>query len=239
MEEELAKIRLYFHQLILKLQIKRNIHLSFTVKDTRLLFIMNIQNFEQAKQYALHRLEQELSPTLHYHDITHTRDDVVPAAAMLAAMEGIQGESLYLLLTAAWFHDLGFIEQALHHELISARIAIQVLPGFGYTEEQIEVVRWAILATALPQSSTTLLEEILTDADLDVLGCEDFMPRNNDLRRELAFLGKEYTDIDWYTSQLKFLETHTYFTASAHKARDDQKRVNITQLKLQLENLSK
>src|SRR3989338_10064542 len=112
---------------------------------------MNAQIFEQSKQYALHRLESELSPDLHYHGITHTRNDVVPAAETLADMEGMQGESLYLLLTAAWFHDLGYIEQPLHHELISARIAGEVLPGFGYTSEQVEIVRWAILATALPQ----------------------------------------------------------------------------------------
>lgn len=198
---------------------------------------MDAQNFEQARQYALHRLEQELSPKLTYHGITHTRDDVVPAAESLAGMEGIQGESLYLLLTAAWFHDLGFIEQPLYHELISARIAVQVLPGFGYSTEQIEIVRWAILATALPQSPTTLLEEILTDADLDVLGRDDFMSRNGNLRRELAFFGKDYSDMEWYMGQLKFVETHTYFTASAHTLRDTGKLKNIADLKQVLEEL--
>lgn len=200
---------------------------------------MNAQNFEQAKKYALHRLEQELPPELHYHGITHTRDDVVPASEMLAGMEEIKEEQLYLLLTAAWFHDLGFVEQSLYHELISARIAVETLPKFGYTSEQIDVIRWAILATALPQSPKTRLEEIMTDADLDVLGREDFMSRNHDLRRELLTLGKEFTDTEWYTNQLNFLESHSYFTPSAHKARDEQKRVNIAQLKQCLEELNK
>ena len=196
-----------------------------------------MQNFERAKQYALHRLEQELSPDLYYHGISHTRDDVVPAAERLAGMEEIRGESLHLLLTAAWFHDLGFVEQAPHHELISARIAVEVLPGFGYTDKQVEVVRWAILATAVPQSPTTLLEQILVDADLDVLGREDFLSRNRDLRRELASLGKSFTDAEWYASQLKFLKAHTYFTASARKIRDERKQVNISEIKLRLEKL--
>lgn len=196
-----------------------------------------MQNFERAKQYALHRLEQELSPDLYYHGISHTRDDVVPAAERLAGMEEIRGESLHLLLTAAWFHDLGFVEQAPHHELISARIAVEVLPGFGYTDKQVEVVRWAILATAVPQSPTTLLEQILVDADLDVLGREDFLSRNRDLRRELASLGKSFTDAEWYASQLKFLEAYTYFTASARKIRDERKQVNISKIKLRLEKL--
>ena len=198
---------------------------------------MDAKNFEQARQYALHRLEQELSPNRLYHGIAHTRDDVVPAVEKLAGMEGIHGDSLTLLLTAAWFHDLGFVEQPLHHELISARIAAQALPGFGYTDEQIEIVRWAILATALPQSPASLLEEILTDADLDVLGRDDFTRRNDNLRRELAFFGKEFPDEEWYSAQLKFVESHTYFTASARVLRDEGKIKNAENLKRILEGL--
>ena len=200
---------------------------------------MNPQNFEQARQYALQRLERELSPRLRYHGIMHTRDEVVPVAEMLAGLEGIQGELLYLLLTAAWFHDLGYVEQPVHHELIGARIAMEVLPGLGYTQEQVEVVRWAILATALPQSPATHLEQLLADADLDVLGRADFMSRNNDLRQELALLGKEFTDEEWYTRQIKFVEAHQYFSASARALRDAGKAESITTLKQALDALTK
>jgi len=196
---------------------------------------MGTLNFQHAKQYALHRLELELSPNLLYHGITHTRDDVVPAVERLAGMEGIQGDSLILLLTAAWFHDVGFVEQPQYHELISARIAVQVLPGFGYTSEQVEIVRWAILATILPQDPQNLFEQILTDADLDILGRDDFMPRNGELRHELASFGREYSDREWYSRQLKFLESHTYFTASARTLRDPEKLKNIRELRDKLE----
>jgi uncharacterized protein len=197
-----------------------------------------LPNFELARKYAENRLEAELSPHLLYHGIIHTREEVVPAAETFANMEGVSGESFHLLVTAAWFHDLGFVEQALYHELISARIAVQVLPSFGYTEDQFEIVRWAILATALPQAPTSLLEEIMTDADLDVLGRRDFMQRNGDLRRELAYLGKEFTDEQWYSGQLKFLEEHKYFTASARSLRDTQKLRNIEELRNRLEEFT-
>ena len=196
---------------------------------------MNSHIFEQARQYALDRLEHELSPALLYHGIAHTRAEVVPAVERLAGLEDIRGETLDLLLIAAWFHDIGYVEQATHHELIGARIALQTLPSFGFSEGEVEVVRWAILATALPQSPRNLLEEILADADLDVLGREDFMPRNNDLRCELALLGKEFTDEEWFTRQLQFVEEHRYFTASARSLRDPQKTLNIALLKNRLE----
>jgi uncharacterized protein len=196
---------------------------------------MNSHSFEQARQYAADRLERELSPHLLYHRIAHTRDEVVPAVETLANMEGIQGRQLCLLLTAAWFHDLGYVEQALYHELISARIVCEVLPGFGYTEAQVETVRWAILATALPQLPRNLFEEILVDADLDVLGRGNFMQRNGEFRRELAFLGNEFTDEEWYSRQLKFVEGHKYFTGSARLLRDSQKVLNIADLRRTLE----
>ncbi len=199
---------------------------------------MNSQNFEQARQYAEQRLEQHLPSHFVYHGIGHTRDEVVPAVEALAAMEGITGTSLLLLRTAAWYHDLGYIENPVHHELIGARMATEILPSFGYKPDHVEIVRWAILATALPQSPNNLLEQILTDADLDVLGQPAFMRRNEDLRRELGSLGKQFTDEQWYNQQLKFIEAHQYFTASAHTLRDPQKTVNINTLKEALQELS-
>jgi uncharacterized protein len=156
---------------------------------------------------------------------------------MLAGMEGVQGDALSLLLTAAWFHDLGFVEQPRYHELISARIAVQVLPGFGYTNKQVEIVRWAILATAIPQYPQSLLERILTDADLDVLGRDDFMLTNDNLRRELALFGQEFSDLDWYSRQLQFLEAHTYFTDSARALRDTGQLKNIRMLEKKLKGM--
>jgi uncharacterized protein len=199
---------------------------------------MNLQTFERARQYALNRLEEELSPSLPYHGMTHTRDEVVPAVELMAHMEGIHAEPLYLLRTAAWFHDLGFIEQPAYHEMIGARIAGQVLPGIGYTPRQVEIVRWAIYATIIPQDPHTILERILCDADLNVLGREDFMRRNGDLRRELANFGKVYSDLDWYTNQDKFIKKHRFYTESARILLCEQKSLNVAALDQVLAGLS-
>jgi predicted metal-dependent HD superfamily phosphohydrolase len=199
--------------------------------------MINPQFFEQARQYALQRLVRELHPNLIYHSVAHTRDDVVPTAELLAGMEDIRGDSLFLLLTSAWFHDLGFIEMQIGHEAVSARLASEVLPGFGYTAEQIRVIEGIIRATVFPQSPQTHLEQIMVDADLDVLGRDDFMSRNADLRGELSLFGQEFTDTQWFSEQLKFLENHTFFTASARTLRDAGKMKNIIKLKKELEEI--
>jgi uncharacterized protein len=188
-------------------------------------------DLERARQYALQRLERELSPALTYHSISHTRDDVAPAAERLAALEGIQGEDLVLLLTGAYFHDIGFVERRLDHERVSQRIARHALPGFGYNSAQLAIVDSLIEATRLPQSPHNLLEEILVDADLDVLGRTDFLASSQALRAELAVFEAPVTDKEWYTIQVDFLTSHHYFTSAARKLRDAQQAQNIETMK--------
>ena len=191
---------------------------------------MRQPDFEKAREYVLERLEYGLKPYLSYHSPGHTRDEVVPATELLASNLGVTGLDNMLLLTGAYFHDIGYIEKMEDHETTSARIASEALPGFGYSPEQIETIRRIIMATKLPQSPHTLLEEIMADADLDVLGRDDFLKRSQDLRAELAALGISSSDQAWYRSQLKFIKAHNYFTPAAHVLRDEKKRKNIAAL---------
>jgi uncharacterized protein len=197
--------------------------------------VMHQPDFEAARQYALNRLQRELAPPVTYHTLAHTWDEVAPAADQFAALEGVIGEDLLLLRTAALYHDLGFVEQHHDHEASSARIAAAVLPGFGYAPAQIEAIVGIIQATRLPQEPHTLLEEIMADADLDILGQADYVPRNAVLRKELAALGQNMTDAQWYGSQLEFIRKHRYFTAAARSLRDAQKQVNIAAMAALLE----
>ena len=55
--------------------------------------------------------------------------------------KGVAGEALLLLRTAAYFHDLGFVEQREQHEAIGARVAAETLPRFGYRPDQIALIQ--------------------------------------------------------------------------------------------------
>lgn len=191
---------------------------------------MRRPDFEGAREYALQRLESELPGEVHYHSIFHTRDEVAPAAEEIARLVGVAEEDLLLLRTAAYFHDLGYVEQDAENESIAARIAYEVLPGFGYSPEQVQVVVGLIMATRLPQAPQSLLEKIIDDADLYILGREDFLDRSRDLKAELAALGEPITDEEWYQSQLNFLLAHDYHTEAARKLLEGGKRKNIAAL---------
>lgn len=191
---------------------------------------MHQPDLAAARSYALGRLAHELPPHLCYHSIAHTRDDVLPALEYLAAQLGVTGEDLLLLRTAAYYHDLGFIERCENHEAVSVRIAVDVLPRFGYSARLIQRIVAMIMATRLPQSPTTLLEQILADADLDVLGRDDFLPLSLCLRDELRQSGFVISDAGWYHMQLAFLHDHHYWTAAAQTHRNAQKQRNIALL---------
>lgn len=183
-----------------------------------------------AASYALDRLARELAPALCYHSLAHTRDDVVPAAERLAALGGVVGEALLLLRTAAYYHDLGFVQRRDEHEATGVAIARAALPGCGYSAAQIDAVSGMIMATRLPQSPRTLAERLLADADLDVLGRGDFLERNQALRAELAAFGAPLPDSAWYDQQIRFLQGHRYWTRAARDLRDAGKRQNIALL---------
>lgn len=185
-------------------------------------------DLEGALDYALTRLERELPASLVYHSIIHTRDEVAPAAERLALHAGVDEAARLLLRTAAYFHDLGFVVQRYEHEMASAQIATTVLPRFGYGSLQVAQIAAMIRATRLPQTPTNLLEELLADADLDLLGRDDFFARNDDLRRELAIDSPTVSDEEWFGGQMLFLSTHRYWTAAARALRDRGKARNLT-----------
>lgn len=196
---------------------------------------MKQTDFARARAYALERLSTELSPLLCYHSLSHTRDGVVPAVERFGVWHGVDQESMLLLRTAAWYHDIGFVEQRVDHEVAGVRIAGTVLPGFGYNRSQIAAIGGMIMATKLPQTPQTMLEQLLADADLDGLGRSNFMERNRDLRLELEAFGFQTTDEAWLSDQLDFLKSHQYWTAAARTLRDAGKQRNLAMLKQQLD----
>jgi uncharacterized protein len=200
---------------------------------------MKKPDFNSARDFALELLETELPDWLTYHSISHTRDGVVPAVERIAKLEGIQGEDLMLLKTAAYFHDLGHIEGPQDHEITSIRIAEENLPRFNYTPDQIRRIAALILATRMPQTPSSHLGEILADADLEVLGRADYPERNLDLRHELANAGITYTDLEWFRAEIELLANHRYFTKSARSLRDAGKQRNLEAVERLLNQLKK
>lgn len=183
-------------------------------------------NYYKAERHIMKILEKKLSPKLHYHSISHTKD-VCRAVERLALLEGVTDEGLFLLKSAATYHDAGFVESYEKNEPVGARMAGEILPKYGYTEENIEEIRRLIYVTQIPHQPTTKLEEIMCDADLDYLGRDDFHEISDKLRLELREHGKIGSDRKWDEIQVSFLTMHQYFTDTAKSTRQSKKEQNL------------
>lgn len=179
-----------------------------------------------AETYILGRLREGLPSNRSYHSYGHTLD-VYRTAITIAAAEGVGGEDLDLLKTAALFHDSGFIMQDEEHEQGSCMIAREALPDFGYTAVQIDRICVMIMATKIPQDPVDELSRILCDADLDYLGRPDFFRIGATLFNEFKHYGVLETEREWNELQVRFLEKHHYFTRRSKLVREPVKRKHL------------
>ncbi len=186
-------------------------------------------NFQGAKEKILDLLDG-LSDKLYYHGKRHTLD-VLNVTEELCALENIDTYHTELMKTAALLHDSGFTINNKNHEELGCGISRDLLPGFGYTEGEIDMICGMIMATKIPQSPKSKYEEIICDADLDYLGRDDFKKIGSSLFDEL----KAYDVLDdikeWNKIQVKFLGNHTYFTKTNRQRRGPRKQEHLQKLK--------
>ncbi len=186
-------------------------------------------DFEKIKTVILHKLANELNPSLHYHNVQHTID-ILDQCNEFAENMKVGKEDFLLLQTAALLHDVGYIWGRTSHEERSVDYAKKVLPDWQYSAEQIDKICNMILATRIPQSANTMLEQILCDSDLSYLGTNSFETRGNDLFFELEEAGVVSSKKEWDKMQVSFLKSHTYYTSIAKHQFSKVKQENLDRL---------
>lgn len=190
-------------------------------------------NYKKAERHIMKVLKEGLPDNLYYHGIHHTYD-VVEAVERIALLEGITGEEMFVLKSAATYHDAGFVKQYAKNEPIGIEMAKEILPLYGYTPEQVDDVEKLIYATIIPHNPQSHLQQIICDADLDYLGRDDFHQIADTLRMELTERGIVSGKRPWDEMQVKFLTMHKYFTPSAIKLRQAKKEKHIEEIKQRL-----
>jgi predicted metal-dependent HD superfamily phosphohydrolase len=194
---------------------------------------------DAARDYVLAQYQQHPHPNLVYHNLVHTQQ-VVQMAAQIAAHYRLQDDELLAVYVAAWFHDAGYLlGEGKVHEENGAKEAIQFLQQQQVPENVQTMVQGAIMATKMPQSPHTLIEQIVCDADLSHLGSKEFSDRNKLLRQELERTYQmEIPGIKWLTNNIAFLTAHHYWTDYAQTLFKQQKDENLAKLQKKLEKKS-
>ncbi|MEO8146631.1 MAG: HD domain-containing protein [Bacteroidia bacterium] len=188
-----------------------------------------MSDYEGVEKFITETLKEKLPKNLSYHSFYHVMD-VLNAALRIAENEKINGEDLKILRIGVLFHDSGFINTTINHEIEGCEIARHELPEYGFSLGQIERVCGMILATKIPQSPKNQLEKIICDADLDYLGRDDFYAVGNKLYEEMKSYDKVKDEKHWNMIQRDFLKVHYYHTDWSHKHRALRKQEHLNEI---------
>ncbi|MFT5581231.1 MAG: adenylate cyclase [Psychromonas sp.] len=195
-------------------------------------------DFVTLRKDILNRLNENLSKDLTYHSVNHAID-VEKSAIRIAELEGITGNELILLRTAAIYHDAGFLIQFNNNEVKAVKLLEVSLPLYGYNKNDIQLVKELIISTKSLTLAETRLQKILSDADHDYFGRADYYSLAGKLRNELATQNIIFDEREWLEYQLNYLDgVHFYFTEVAKSIRLPGKKRRIKELTEALKKLN-
>lgn len=191
---------------------------------------MKSADFEGLRTFILTKLKAELSENLLYHSSEHTVK-VEKAILKYAELEGLSEHELFLVRTAALFHDSGFLYKYERNEAVGVEIFEYYAPLYGFEAIDISMISAIILSTSYDVSPKNHLEAIMRDADLDYLGRIDYHVTAKKLFDEMALYGKNLSELERIDKQIDYLTNHhTYNTTSAKNLRNPGKIKRIMEL---------
>ena len=156
--------------------------------------------------------ERYVGPRFTYHSLAHTLR-VVNMTEKMAKAEGRNEQDIQDLIIAAWFHDTGHSINFFGHEYYSARIADEALENLNFSAENIEKIRYLILATNPHIDPSSEDERLIKDADLHYLSGHRYFELSGELRKEWSVVeGKHFTDIEWHVHTLDFFKRHQWLS---------------------------
>jgi len=197
----------------------------------------NILNL--VSNYVKEILTNHLPDDLVYHNLFHTID-VVETSKLLAEDSNLSQDEIELLLIAAWFHDVGYIEKYEGHEEVSIRIAREFLEKNNYCKEKIDIVASLIESTKNNASRDTISKKILHDADISHIGKKGYQTKSELLRSEfLSRKNEVYSDDEWIEMNLNFISKHDFLSDSAKKLFGTIRLENIQKLQRKISKSNK
>ena len=114
-----------------------------------------------AQAYVTRQYESHPDPVLVYHNLVHT-SQVVQAADQISAYYRLSEADHLIVMLAAWFHDMGYLEgERTSHESAGADAVLAFAKAQGLPEATGRAAADCILATKMPQQPNNLLEQIV------------------------------------------------------------------------------
>jgi predicted metal-dependent HD superfamily phosphohydrolase len=194
---------------------------------------MNYDKILKSIGYFVDTYIQERSKAVYlpYHNALHTQK-VVEAAKKIATHYELNDHDNFVVLAAAWFHDLGYYSgEGKGHEQRGADMVADFLKDENVDKATVLQIKKCIMATKMPQKPNALLEQIVCDADLFHLGSDEFAERNKLMRKEQELaLQQEIDKKVWRADTIKLFQSHHYHTDYCQSLLNAPKQANLDAL---------
>jgi hypothetical protein len=181
---------------------------------------------QEADNYVRQQILEKLPKTYLFHNYEHTAE-VVNAAKKLAKLANLEDEQEFVLLAAATFHDVGYVEGHKNHEAHSARIAETFLKEKEVDQRLIKKISKLILSSGEDIPPQTDVEKIFHDAGWSFLGRKRFFRRGQLLEMEMEQIKEKNISKKKWNRYLLDLQMNTSFlTPYALEAFGNRKNKN-------------
>ena len=189
-------------------------------------FIVRMQliKLQDIEEMVTKMFDDDAPPNLYFHNSAMVKN-ISNQVELLSRAENIPDEEFINLKLAAVFLLTGYISDYEKPMEASMRLVEEILPGYGFNQENVEITK-KIIRNCFTDQQETLADNILHDARYDYLGRVDYLKLTDKLLRERTEYGKHPENKSWYEFQLKLLSDHRFITKTAQLLRsvpeDDQ-----------------
>ena len=178
-------------------------------------FITRLQmiKVQDIEEMVIKMFDDEAPPNLYYHNSSLVKS-INNQVEILSNAENLPREEFINLKLASVFLLTGFISDYEKPMEASARLVEEILPRYGFNQENIEVTK-RIIRNSFENRKESLSDNILHDARYDYLGRIDYMKLTEKLLRERTEYGKLSDNKSWIEDQKEFLKGHEFITTTA------------------------
>jgi class 3 adenylate cyclase len=197
------------------------------IPNKRFFIKLQILRLGDLEEKVFGDILRSLPESLHFHNLEYARK-VYNQSFLLCRSEEIEEEDRLLVRTAALMLYTGLTQDYHNFQNRSAVICREILPGYKYSDRQIDQICNLVLATKTPSNPETQLEKIMVDAKMEYIGRPDYPDRLNLLFQELKETGSKINGQQFKNQQLELLYEFQFYTVAGKRLREvsGQKQMN-------------
>jgi len=178
---------------------------------------MQLIKLQDIEEMIIKMFDDEAPPNLYFHNSSMVKK-ICNQVELLSGAENLPDEEFINLKLASIFLLTGYLSDYEKPMEASLRLVEEILPGYGFNQENIEVTS-KIIKNNYADLQESSIDNILHDARYDYTGRVDYVKLTDKLLRERTEYGKHPDNKTWIEYQRKLLTDHQFITSAAQRLR--------------------